>query len=159
NIKVGDAILTYTPLGSADGAATAEDNSQKVAKPQAKVPAAQPAVPIPASRLTATPASPPTAVKAAPSVRYLARKLGADLEHIRGTGPGGRILMEDLANLVKSAEAMAQPAPAEPPTDYGKPGTRIKFQGVRRKIAEHLVQAKRTIPHYSYVDECDVSDL
>src|SRR5262249_20009360 len=32
-------------------------------------------------------------------------------------------------------------------------------QGVRRKIAEHMVQSKRTIPHYSYVDECDVTDL
>ncbi|HMF19581.1 MAG TPA: 2-oxo acid dehydrogenase subunit E2, partial [Gemmataceae bacterium] len=46
-----------------------------------------------------------------------------------------------------------------PPADYGKPGQRIKFVGVRRKIAEHLVHAKQTIPHYSYVDECDVSEL
>src|SRR5439155_137205 len=43
--------------------------------------------------------------------------------------------------------------------DYGKPGTRIKLQGVRRAIAEHMVRAKQTIPHYTYVDECDVTDL
>src|SRR5262249_1647633 len=48
---------------------------------------------------------------------------------------------------------------AEPRPDYGKPGTRIKLQGVRRKIAEHLVLSKRTIPHYSYMDECDVTEL
>ncbi len=35
----------------------------------------------------------------------------------------------------------------------------MKLQGVRRKIAEHLVLAKRTIPHYSYVDECDVTEV
>jgi pyruvate dehydrogenase E2 component (dihydrolipoamide acetyltransferase)/2-oxoisovalerate dehydrogenase E2 component (dihydrolipoyl transacylase) len=43
--------------------------------------------------------------------------------------------------------------------DLGTPGTRLKLIGVRRKIADHMVLAKRTIPHYSYVDECDVSDL
>jgi pyruvate dehydrogenase E2 component (dihydrolipoamide acetyltransferase)/2-oxoisovalerate dehydrogenase E2 component (dihydrolipoyl transacylase) len=46
-----------------------------------------------------------------------------------------------------------------PKADYGTPGQRIKLIGVRRKIAEHLVHAKHTAPHYSYVDECDVTDL
>src|SRR5262249_6775063 len=50
-------------------------------------------------------------------------------------------------------------AAAKPPMDLGKPGTVIKLQGVRRKIAEHMVLAKKSIPHYSYVDECDVSEL
>ena len=52
----------------------------------------------------------------------------------------------------------AKPAPVAAP-DYGKPGTRIPMVGLRRKIAEHMVHAKRTIPHYAYVDECDVTDL
>ncbi len=95
-------------------------------------------------------------VKAAPSVRLMARKLGIDIERVHGTGPEGRILVEDLTPQVK-------PRPAGTPTasaaDYGTPGTRVKFQGVRRKIAEHLVQSKHTIPHYTYVDECDVTDL
>ncbi len=43
--------------------------------------------------------------------------------------------------------------------DYGKPGTRIKMQGLRRSIAQHMVVAKRSIPHYSYIDECDVTEL
>ena len=53
----------------------------------------------------------------------------------------------------------ANPPGASGWTDYGKPGTRVKFQGVRRKIAENLARSKQTIPHYTYVDECDVSDL
>jgi 2-oxoisovalerate dehydrogenase E2 component (dihydrolipoyl transacylase) len=53
----------------------------------------------------------------------------------------------------------SQRPPAEPRPDYGRPGTRIKLQGLRRKIAEHMAMAKRTIPHYSYVDECDVTEL
>ena len=52
-----------------------------------------------------------------------------------------------------------KPAPAPPPADYGTPGTRVKFAGLRRKIGEHMVLSKHTIPHYTYVDECDVSAL
>jgi pyruvate dehydrogenase E2 component (dihydrolipoamide acetyltransferase)/2-oxoisovalerate dehydrogenase E2 component (dihydrolipoyl transacylase) len=39
------------------------------------------------------------------------------------------------------------------------PGTRVKLVGLRRKIAEHLAEAARRVPHYSYIDECDITDL
>jgi pyruvate dehydrogenase E2 component (dihydrolipoamide acetyltransferase)/2-oxoisovalerate dehydrogenase E2 component (dihydrolipoyl transacylase) len=91
-------------------------------------------------------------------VRYLARKLGVDLAEIRGSGPEGRILVGDLSAHVRPAEPQAKPA-AEPAFDYGKPGTRIKLQGLRRRIADHMVLAKRAAPHYSYVDECDATEL
>ena len=80
---------------------------------------------------------------------------------MHGSGPDGRILIEDLTSRLQTPAidpAAARNAPRSC-ADYGKPGTRIKLQGLRRKIAEHMVQAKRTIPHYSYVDECDVTDL
>src|SRR5581483_4205108 len=48
---------------------------------------------------------------------------------------------------------------AEPKPDYGRPGTRIKLQGLRRRIAEHMTLSKKTIPDYSYVDECEVTEL
>lgn len=95
-------------------------------------------------------------VKAAPSVRLLARKLGIDLDAIHGSGPQGRILIEDLTNRIASPPRKQG---AEPAPDYGKPGTRIKMQGLRRSIANHMVQAKHIIPHYSYIDECDVTEL
>jgi pyruvate dehydrogenase E2 component (dihydrolipoamide acetyltransferase)/2-oxoisovalerate dehydrogenase E2 component (dihydrolipoyl transacylase) len=98
-------------------------------------------------------------VVAAPSVRHLARKLGIDLARIRGSGPAGRILLDDLAPLLSRDGAAARQRPTEPPPEYGRPGTRIKLQGLRRRIAEHLIDAKRRIPHYSYVDECDVTAL
>ncbi len=100
-------------------------------------------------------------VKAAPSVRYLARKLGIDLTAIAGSGPEGRILLDDVTTraqpLERSSVSTGKPVEARP--DYGRPGTRIKLQGLRRRIAEHMVHAKHTIPHYSYIDECDVTDL
>jgi pyruvate dehydrogenase E2 component (dihydrolipoamide acetyltransferase)/2-oxoisovalerate dehydrogenase E2 component (dihydrolipoyl transacylase) len=99
-----------------------------------------------------------TAVKAAPSIRQLARKLGVDLTTVPGSGPGGRILLEDLSAFLKPGREATTAAPT-PVQNFGRPGTRMKLQGVRRKIAEHMVVAKRTIPHYSYVDECEVTEL
>src|SRR5262249_50139921 len=98
-------------------------------------------------------------VKAAPSVRYMARKLGVDLGRIHGSGPGGRILIDDLSAHVQVAAPAGRQAAPEPQPNHGQPGTRIKLQGVRRKIAEHMVLAKTTIPHYTYIDECEVTDL
>jgi len=93
-------------------------------------------------------------------VRQLARKLGVDLTALHGSGPEGRVLVEDLAPALRRPAAEAEEAPpARRPPDYGRPGTRVKLQGLRRTIAERMAQAKRTIPDYSYVDECDVTDL
>ncbi|HEX3315855.1 MAG TPA: dihydrolipoamide acetyltransferase family protein [Gemmataceae bacterium] len=136
-LKVGELILRYDPLGKP--AAIAEKPSSNGGHLHSSAPV-----------VASVPSNGPVdiAVKAAPAVRQMARKLGIDLAGIRGTGPGGRILLGDLG--------------ATPPaisSNFGTPGTRIKLQGVRRKIAEHMVRAKTTIPHYTYVDECDVSDL
>jgi len=89
----------------------------------------------------------------------MARKLGVDLANVRGTGPQGRILIEDLTSVLTEKDVGKRPAPPEKRPDYGTPGTRIKLQGVRRKIAERMVHSKHTIPHYTYVDECDATDL
>jgi pyruvate dehydrogenase E2 component (dihydrolipoamide acetyltransferase)/2-oxoisovalerate dehydrogenase E2 component (dihydrolipoyl transacylase) len=98
----------------------------------------------------------PPPVKAAPTIRLMARKLGVDLARVRGSGPDGRILIDDLSRQVATTGAAK---PAIPHADFGKPGARIKLVGIRRKIAEHMALAQQTIPHYAYVDECDVTDL
>jgi len=93
-------------------------------------------------------------------VRLLARKLGIDLAAIHGTGPDGRVLVEDLTERIPRAEqADGERHPLEPRPDYGRPGTRIKLQGLRRTIAERMTRAKRDIPDYSYVEECNVTEL
>src|SRR5438552_3586788 len=78
--------------------------------------------------------------------------------------PGDRIkrgqnLIEVLSAHMQPGRAPGAQSPPESPLDFGKPGARVKLAGVRRKIAEHMVLAKKTIPHYSYVDECEVTDL
>jgi 2-oxoisovalerate dehydrogenase E2 component (dihydrolipoyl transacylase) len=175
-IKVGDTVLSYTPAasdaetrktdaetrrhGDAGSGSDAEtlrhgdaENGEEpavAASPRRRVaasssPAASPRPRVPASSL-------PTA---APSVRLMARKLGIDLTLLRGTGPEGRILIDDLTGQIPRDATRG----VELKPDYGTPGTRIKLAGLRRKVAEHMVVSKRAIPHYTYVDECDVTDL
>ncbi|HVK09946.1 MAG TPA: dihydrolipoamide acetyltransferase family protein [Gemmataceae bacterium] len=149
-IKVGSPILTFQPAG-----AKAELVAPVVAKPAAAMAVGA----APAAARNGSNGEPATAV-AAPSVRHLARKLGIDLGRVQGSGPAGRILIDDLTpHISKPSEPLAASPPAAPAADYGRPGTKIKLAGLRRKIAEHLVDAKRRIPHYSYIDECDVTEL
>jgi 2-oxoisovalerate dehydrogenase E2 component (dihydrolipoyl transacylase) len=152
-IKVGGLFLRYSGNGSDPG---------EVAKPSADhkpaVVTPTPAIPAPPTALAAD--KPPPA--ASPSVRQMARKLGIELTRLRGTGPAGRILLEDLtAHLNKITKKATEGSSRVPelPQQVGLPGTRQKMVGLRRKIADHMVASKRTIPHYAYIDECDVTDL
>ena len=148
-LKVGQTVLSYQPDG------TKADLPAPVIERAASVAAAAPVV---AAATVARNGGNGPVVVAAPSVRHLARKLGIDLARIRGSGPAGRILLDDITPLL-GRQVSAKPHTAEAHPEYGQPGTRMKLQGLRRKIAEHLVDAKRRIPHYSYMDECDVTEL
>jgi pyruvate dehydrogenase E2 component (dihydrolipoamide acetyltransferase)/2-oxoisovalerate dehydrogenase E2 component (dihydrolipoyl transacylase) len=152
-IKVGDVVLSYQ---GSEAAAPVKQEKAAAAPPARSTARVQPP-PAVQSTARSEDGRARVPVKAAPSVRLMARKLGIEIERVRGSGPDGRVLVEDLApKIAASISATPQAADA---LDYGKPGTRVKFYGVRRKIAEHLVYSKQTIPHYSYMDECDVTDL
>lgn len=102
------------------------------------------------------PAAPPPAAQpapqAAPATRRRAQDLGIALQDVAGTGPEGRILDADLDRY------LAQAAPSAPPAErhavHEQP-----IIGLRRKIAERMQEAKRRIPHITYVEECDVTEL
>ncbi|MCE9563788.1 MAG: 2-oxo acid dehydrogenase subunit E2 [Planctomycetes bacterium] len=163
-IKVGQVILSYDPVGELSQ--TNGGDSGRAAT--VRVPVAStvdlPVAARPASTTNGH-AAPEKLPPAAPSVRLLARKLGIDLTRVHGTGPGGRILIEDLAPLIKprpSSKDHSATAASKTDTsklDFGVAGTRQKLVGLRRRIAEHMVEAKRHIPHYSYIEECDLTDL
>ena len=152
-IKVGRPILSYTVDGEERAPEASTEKKERRAKKTTvtkaeTVPAAAP-VPVANGPKVEAPLA-TLAVKAAPSVRLMARKLGIDLGNIPGTGPGGRVLLEDLTRFVRTpgtAAPTTKPA-AEPPPDYGSPGAHIKLIGLRRRI-QRVVQSKRTIPHYS----------
>ena len=147
-IKVGEVVLTYTAAGTASRLApraAATQRSRVAARPRQTAPPSRRRRTAcrsrrrrrcgrwPASSASISPPSPAAAPKDASSSRTWPR--------------------------TSTRFTRRRPRRSPKPPDYGKPGTRIKFQGLRRKIAEHMVQAKRVIPHYSYVDECDVTEL
>ncbi len=91
---------------------------------------------------------------AAPSVRRRAMDAGVQLAFVRGTGPAGRILHGDL-DAYMSGQGPTVAKAREPDTSI----VETKVTGLRRKIAERLEDANRRIPHITYVDEVDVSEL
>lgn len=93
-------------------------------------------------------------VKAMPPVRKLARELGVDIAAIRGSGPGGRILREDV-EAAASGGPTAAPVPA--PLTTGE--RREQLRGVRRAVATRMAAAHRAVPPVTHVEECDVTEL
>ncbi len=98
-------------------------------------------------------------IMASPATRRRAREAGVNLAAVAGSGPGGRIARADLeAVLAGKPAGAAAAAPAA--RGLAREGTEeIKVIGVRRVIATRMSEAKRTIPHFAYVEEVDVSQL
>ncbi|MDA2927077.1 2-oxo acid dehydrogenase subunit E2, partial [Acidobacteria bacterium AH-259-G07] len=96
-------------------------------------------------------------VLATPAVRRLAREMGVELSQVQGSGPRGRVTREDLERF-KSAPAEIRPERVKPRPASGEVET-IPYRGVRKKIGERLVASKRTAPHFTYVEEVDVTEL
>jgi 2-oxoisovalerate dehydrogenase E2 component (dihydrolipoyl transacylase) len=108
---------------------------------------------------------------ASPSVRRRAWELDVELGKVRGTGPGGRIMHGDLElHAAKHGRTTPSPGTGEgrgegpraaplPPLQRRSAEEKIPVIGVRRKIAQKMQEAKRRIPHFTYVEEVDVTEL
>ena len=157
-LKVADVVLRYHAAGGPRAVATAVLEPSAPGEPRASATG----VLLERNPVANGLGSPVVvrAVAAAPSIRLLARKLGIDLATVRGSGPGGRVLIGDVMPLIPSRNGdTPKPNPPSPAFDFGTPGTRVKLTGLRRKIAEQMVASARAIPHYTYVDECDFTEL
>src|SRR5256884_7484567 len=103
-------------------------------------------------------------VKASPVARRIAAELGVDLANVKGTGPEGRVTETDVRAASKSVaavadrgDAKAQPKPA-PSIKTGE-GARINLSGMRKGIAERLVQSKAPVPHFYLNIDIDAGPL
>ncbi|MGJ4855465.1 dihydrolipoamide acetyltransferase family protein [Labrys sp. La1] len=170
--SIGSELVVIDTGGEAEAPAVepVAASTPAPAKP-AKAPAKTPSAPVPAAApAAATPHAVTPAVSgkvlAAPAVRSRLAALGLDGAKIRGSGPDGRIEHADLDDhLTRSqpqapASAPAARAPVPPPPTVGDDSIEdIKVIGLRRQIAERMLEAKRSVPHFTYVEEIDVTAL
>jgi 2-oxoisovalerate dehydrogenase E2 component (dihydrolipoyl transacylase) len=98
---------------------------------------------------------------ASPALRRRAWELGIDLSQVQSSGAGGRILQTDLdAHVAQHGpQVPATTAPVATPRTGEDTMQDIKVIGLRRRIALKLQESKRSIPHFSYIEECDVTEL
>jgi len=101
---------------------------------------------------------------ATPSTRKLARDMSIDLRRVPPSGPQGRVTKGDVESFVRAPAPAATPSPAPQPREpvHIAPGAReqrIPFAGLRRKIAQRMAQSKHTAAHFTFVEECDATEL
>ena len=117
-----------------------------------------------APHAAATPA-PSARVATSPAIRRRAHEAGIDLRQVAGSGPNGRIVPKDLeafvARRVQPTPLRTAPkaVPAARPAAPAAATEEIKVIGLRRLIAQRMSEAKRTIPHFAYVEELDITEL
>jgi pyruvate dehydrogenase E2 component (dihydrolipoamide acetyltransferase) len=190
-VKIGDKVAEGTPLLTLETEGAAAPAPAPAVAAAASAPAAvasAPASPPPAPNLTLVESKPvPTAAlepreengfkpHASPSVRKFSRELGVDLVRLKGTGPKGRILHEDVQNYVKAVMAghgETAVAPAGkgggigldllpwPSLDFSKFGeTELQPLSRIKKISgPNLHRNWVMIPHVTQFDEADVTEL
>jgi len=109
-------------------------------------------------------------IKASPLAKRIAEEHGIDLRQIQGTGPGGRIVRDDIEDYVEqrgtpaapsatSAQAHAEPTASAQPAARPSDVEAVPMSRVQSLIARRLGEAKQTIPHFYVSSEVDMTDL
>jgi 2-oxoisovalerate dehydrogenase E2 component (dihydrolipoyl transacylase) len=179
-VAVGAALVVFETDGAGVGGPSRPEESRLEAAPTEI--AAAPDVGGPSrpegSRLEAAPTTPaPTPAPAgpngqkrvmtSPAIRRRAREAGIDLSAVPGSGSGGRVLRKDFDAFVGGPSSVGGPSRPEgsrleaaptiiAPTTETK---EVKVIGLRRIIAERMSTASREIPHFTYVEEIDITEL
>ncbi|PCI47395.1 MAG: branched-chain alpha-keto acid dehydrogenase subunit E2 [Alphaproteobacteria bacterium] len=110
-------------------------------------PVALPVIPV----LTGTTSEKPLT---SPAVRRRALEEDIDLTRVPGSGPAGRVSHQDLDDFIAAGGRIGQPVQQKRTAIE-----EIPVIGIRRKIATRMELSKRSIPHYSYVEEVDVTEV
>ena len=170
-VAVGSVLIEFDTDGSAPSIPELEDESEPIEEEaeeeQVEIPAktevrevvkspevskpvqmSAPEIPISSSRT----------VLASPAVRRRAREANIDLASLSGSGPAGRVRHADIDAFVAGGGAVM----GAPPVAYSTKRSgvsEVKIVGLRRKISEQMVKSAFSIPHFSYFEEVDVTEL
>jgi len=159
------ASETPAPVAETTVAPAAAKTETPAAQPTQAV--AQPDIPHHSKAYEGELVSPSKAVHAGPAVRKLAREFGVDLGLVKGTGPKGRIVKDDVANWTKQRLSEPQKAisragiPEIPDQDFSKFGpVEVKtLTRIQQITAQNMARNWLNVPHVTQFDEADVTDL
>jgi pyruvate dehydrogenase E2 component (dihydrolipoamide acetyltransferase) len=173
-VSIGSALLTLNAAAAA--AAPVKEltviDRMVVPEVQSSITPVQATASVPPSLETSIAPRATHAPLASPSMRRFAREFGIDLQGIKGTGPRGRIVREDLQRIVKSAfmtpvaAANTDPVgglrlPAWPKIDHAKYGPieRAPLSKIRKIAGANLARNWAVIPHVTNFEDADITDL
>ena len=161
--EVGDMIAVGSALVEFDSEDAGAPTEPEPAAVPESAPVAEPeTAPEPETEPSPEPAPAPVAPSgkalASPAIRRRAREAGVDLARVIGSGPSGRIRHADLDAFIAGDGSVAGTDPAAHSTKRTDI-TEVKVVGLRRKIAEQMTISKTSIPHFSYFEEADVTEL
>ena len=161
-VAVGSTLVQFGSTDSAPAATETAEESEPEPEPEPEsVPTPEPE-PAPKPAAPATPAPAPAAksgkLLASPAVRRRAREAGVELSQVRGSGPAGRVRHADLDAFIAAGGSVAGATPVAYSTKRTDV-TEVKVVGLRRKISEQMTLSKSRIPHFSYFEEVDITEL
>jgi pyruvate dehydrogenase E2 component (dihydrolipoamide acetyltransferase) len=177
-VKVGEVVLTVDESGAAAEKPVATSPPSAPAAAPAPAPPAPSAPSAPGSKVVdinrgaparpapaAAPASSAAAsVPAAPSTRRYARELGLDITTVEGSGPGGRVSVDDVKAQARSiisgggGGARVAAAPLPDFSQWGEVDVQ-PLKTIRRITAERMAQTWATVPHVTQCDKADITEL
>lgn len=149
----GAATPATSPPAKSSSSASTSASASGPASASAKSPAARQSGGAPAA--VRQPGEKPLA---SPAVRKRAWDLGVELRYVQGSGPAGRILHEDLDAWLQGQGAASSARAGSAYVERNDEDA-VPVIGLRRKIAQKMAESKRRIPHFSYVEEIDVTEL
>jgi pyruvate dehydrogenase E2 component (dihydrolipoamide acetyltransferase) len=153
-VQAGETV----PIGTLIGViAEAGDEVTTVSAPSPSPPApAPPTSPPPGPVLEAGEGAAPSEarVKASPVARKMAEEAGLDLSHIKGTGPGGRVVERDIQAAIAAGSAPAPPGVQAGPAS----GATVPLNRMRKTIARRMTESKATAPHFYITVEINMDD-
>jgi 2-oxoglutarate dehydrogenase E2 component (dihydrolipoamide succinyltransferase) len=155
DVKVGEVLAVLDagdgnarPLAAATPAAPAA-STPPAAKPEPAKPAAQPEA--------NAPAAPATDIRATPTARNVARDAGVKLESVAASGPGGRVMKDDVLKARPAAPATPSKPAAPAPSPGARAETRERMSKRRATIARRLVEAQHNAAMLTTFNEADMS--
>ena len=163
----GDTAKVHSPLFAIEVEEDVEAAVESVAEPQPSGKEPQPVAMEPQlAEIQQTQQTAPSNSKAltTPAVRKMAREHQLDLGTIPGTGKQGRVLKEDVLSFLAANPIGSTKAPTSVPNQTSNPGVvaedRVELiRGVGKIMAQRMTESVASIPHFTFVDELDVTEL